>query len=128
MLKKHFFACAKSAFSTKYKYMVQYTCSYAKPVRYDGTTPVNNVEAWNYSSSTCVYNSQMYAPSTTIASSTDIALYGSFTAGEVIIAVMMFFLIVIELVKMLARSLGQVETKKTFVSYSGGDVEIRKDL
>jgi len=108
--------------------MVSYTCSYGKPIRHDGTPPSNYVEAWNYSSSTCIYNNEMYAPSTTIASSTNIMLYGSFTAGEVLMALFMFVLIVIELVKMLARALDKVNTKKKFLSYRGGDVEIKDEL
>lgn len=79
-------------------------------------------------SETCTYNSSIYAPTTTIASSTDIQLYASFTAGEVLTILLMFILIVIELMKMIARALSAIKTKKQYLAYGGGDVELRNDL
>jgi len=107
---------------------VSFSCQFSNPQTYDGSLPSTKTESWQFIEETCTYNSAVYAPSTTIASSTDIQIYGSFTAGEVIMAMMMFMLIVIELVKLLARALDPIQTKKTFLAYHGGDVEIRKDL
>jgi len=107
---------------------VSYTCTYGKPIRHDGSLPSNFVEAWNYSSSTCTYTTSMFAPTTTISSSTSIAIYGSMTAGEILMITMMFVLIVIELFKMLTRSLDKIKTKKTFLGYSKSEVEVREDL
>jgi hypothetical protein len=107
---------------------VSFSCNFSNPQTYDGSLPSTKTESWQFKDETCTYNNAVYAPSTTIASSTDIALYGSFTAGEVIMAFMMFVLIVIELVKMLARALDRVKTKKTFIAYSTNEVEIRDDL
>jgi len=108
---------------------VAYTCTYGKPIHWDGSTNfANNLDAWNFSSSTCTYTTSMFAPTTTISSSTVIAVYGSMTAGEVLMITMMFILIVIEMMKMLTRSLDRIKTKKTYIGYSGGDVEIRDSL
>lgn len=70
----------------------------------------------------------MYAPSTTISSSTSIQVYGSFTAGEVLMCFFMFALILIELIKMLAHALNKINTKKKYLGYSGGDVEVREEM
>lgn len=70
----------------------------------------------------------MFAPTTSISSSTNIAVYGSMTAGEVLMIMLMFIMIVVEMVKLLARALDRVKTKKTFLAYGKGDVEIREDL
>jgi len=69
-----------------------------------------------------------FNPTTNIASSTDIAIYGSFTGGEVLIALFLFLLICLELVKGIARGLGNIQTGKKFLQYYGGDVEVRRDL
>jgi hypothetical protein len=108
--------------------MVSYTCEFSEPRLYDGGIPTNAGQQWQFYKETCTYNSSMYAPTTTIASSTDIQLYASFTAGEIFMSLLMFILIVIELVKMLACAFSSINTKKTFLAYSGGDVEVRKDL
>lgn len=70
----------------------------------------------------------MYAPTTSIASSTNIQVYGSLTAGEILMLVMMFVLIVIELMKMLARSLDRIKTKKQYMGYTNAEVEIKEEL
>jgi len=69
-----------------------------------------------------------YNPTSGIASSTDIQIYGSFTAGEVLIALLLFLIIVIELAKSIARGIGNIKTGKRYLQYHGGDVEIRHDL
>ncbi len=110
---------------------VSYTCTFSDPKYVDGSlpsSPYNYSFQWQFYKETCTYNGAIYAPSTTTASSTDIQVYASLTAGEVLMALMMFVLIVIELGKMIAHGLNKIKTKKTFLSYSGGDVEIRNDL
>lgn len=107
---------------------VSFTCQFASPQTYDGSLPSTKTESWQFKEETCTYNGQVYAPGTTTASSTDIQLYASFTAGEVMTIMLMFVLIVIELVKMLAHALGNIKTKKKYLAYSGGDVEVRDDL
>jgi len=108
--------------------MVSFDCVFTNPTLYDGSTPSDPGQYWQFNNETCNYNSGIYAPTTTIASSTDIQVYGSFTAGEVLVAFFLFVLIVIELVKMLAHSFNKINTKKKFLSYSGGDVEVTEDL
>lgn len=109
---------------------VSYTCTYGRPVYSDGTMDVDNnhVKAWNYSSSTCTYTTSMFAPTTTISSSTSIAIYGSMTAGEILMTMMMFVLIIIELFKMLTRALDRIKTKKKFLGYTNAEVEIKEEF
>ena len=107
---------------------VKYTCIFSEPKLFDGSLPTNPGQQWQFNKEECTYNSSMYAPATTTGTSTDIQLYASFTAGEVLTILMMFILIVIELCKMIARALSAVKTKKTFLGYSNSDVEIRTDL
>lgn len=107
---------------------VKFTCQFTDPKRWDGTTPDNYGHQWQFMGETCTYNGAIYAPGTTTASSTDIQLYASFTAGEVLTILLMFILIVIELAKMLARALDKIKTKKKYLGYHGGDVEVRDEL
>ena len=107
---------------------VAYTCSYGVPKDSLGNVPSGSNANFNWASSTCVYTSSMFAPTTTVSSSTSIAIYGSMTAGEILMITMMFILIVIEMMKMLTRSLDRIKTKKKFIAYSGGDVEIKDVL
>jgi hypothetical protein len=107
---------------------VSYTCTFANPRLYDGNVPVNPGQQWQYINETCTYSSGMYAPTTTISSSTSIAVYGSMTAGEILIGVMTFFLIVIELHKIVIRALDRIQTKKKYINYSSAEVEIKNEL
>jgi len=107
---------------------VSYTCVFSNPRRFDGTQPDNYGHQWQYTGETCTYNNSVYAPTTSIATSTDIAIYASMTAGEILMIMFMFILIIIEMIKLLARSLDRIKTKKTFLAYGKGDVEIREDL
>jgi hypothetical protein len=108
--------------------IVQYTCEFFDPKLFDGTTPVNPGQQWQFMKETCTYNTGMYAPTTTISSSTSIQVYGSFTAGEVFMALLMFILIVIELFKMLTRALDRIKTKKKYLGYSTSEVEVKEEL
>jgi len=125
-LKKPFAPRTQKAFLTKN--MVQFTCNYSDPVDALGVPTVTGDQNFNWASSTCIFNNEIYSPSTSIATSTDISIYGSFTAGEVLISLMLFVMIVIELCKMIASGLSAVKTKKKFLGYSGGDVEVREDI
>jgi ABC-type transport system involved in Fe-S cluster assembly fused permease/ATPase subunit len=110
---------------------VSYTCTFSDPKYVDGstpTTPLNYSFQWQFNKETCTYNTGMYAPSTTIASSSDIAVYGSFTAGEIVMSFLMFMLIVIELGKVIAQGLEKITTKRTFIRYQNADTEINDDL
>lgn len=94
------------------------------------SSSINVVFARGYlDEATTTYN-YIYNPTKNddIATTTDLTLYGSFTAGEVVIALFLFFLICIELLKSIIASLNKIGTGKTYLQYNGGDVEIRKDL
>jgi len=107
---------------------ISYSCTFANPRLFDGNVPTNPGQQWQFINETCTYSSGMYAPTTTISSSTSIAVYGSMTAGEILMIMMMFVMIVLEMVKLLARALSGIKTKKKFLAYGKGDVEIREDL
>lgn len=63
-----------------------------------------------------------------IATSSDIVIVPTFTAGEVLICFFLFALILILLGRGVLAALDRIKTKKTVLGYSGGDVEIRHDL
>ena len=107
---------------------VSYTCTFSDPKRWDGSTPDNYGHQWQFNKETCTYNSSIYAPTTTIASSTDIQVYGSFTAGELVMTFLMFMLIVIELGKIVANGLEKINTKRKFIRYRDADTEITDDI
>jgi hypothetical protein len=107
---------------------VSYTCQFEDPRLYDGNIPSNSGQQWQFMKETCTYSSGMYAPTTSISSSTNIALYGSITAGELLIIVFTFILIVIELTKMLLKALDRIRTKKKFINYSTSEVEIKDEF
>lgn len=64
----------------------------------------------------------------TVATTTDILLVPEITAGETILSIFLFLAIMLYMGELLAKSLNKVQTKKRFLGYSGGDVEIRSDL
>jgi len=107
---------------------VQYTCQFSDPLLFDGTMPTNPGQQWQFYKETCTYNGGIYAPTTTIESADDISVYASFTAGEILTALLMFVLIVIELIQMLARALANIKTRKTFIRYTNNEAEISDNL
>jgi hypothetical protein len=68
-----------------------------------------------------------FNPTTTIASSTDVQLYGFFTAGDLVISVLILLLIALIVFRDMALALSAIKTKRKFLQYGGGDVEIRED-
>lgn len=108
--------------------MVSFNCNFDTPVTFDGAKPTTKQDMWHFKNENCSYNSSIYAPTTTIASSTAIQLYGSFTAGEIVMSFLMFMLIVIELGKIIANGLNKINTHKKFLHYGGGDVELTDDI
>jgi ABC-type arginine/histidine transport system permease subunit len=63
-----------------------------------------------------------------IATTTDIVILPTYTAGEVLISLFLFCLILIQLLQMLLSALDRVQTKRKYLGYNGGDVEIRNDI
>jgi len=69
-----------------------------------------------------------YATSTpSIATSTDIAILPTMSAGEVLIAFFLFCIILIMLARGLFSALDRIRTRRKVLGYSGGDVELRDD-
>jgi len=68
-----------------------------------------------------------FNPTTTIASSTDVQLYGFFTAGDVVISILLILVIGLMLLRNMALALSPIKTKKKVLQYGGGDVEMRED-
>lgn len=75
-------------------------------------------------SSTCTLATSTAA----IATTSDIVLVPTLTAGEVLVALFLFVLILIALGKGVLAALDRIVTKKKIIAYSGGDVEIRNDI
>lgn len=69
-----------------------------------------------------------YNPDIEITGTSSIKVYGSYSAGEILISFLLVCLILLSLLKMLATALSNIQTKKTYLQYGGGDVEVRKDL
>jgi hypothetical protein len=62
-----------------------------------------------------------------IASSSDFYVDPVFTGGEIIIIFLMILMIPLIFIQLVANSLSGIKTKKTYIGYSGGDVEVRDD-
>lgn len=108
--------------------MVSFSCEFSDPLTYDMTPAVTKQDQWQFWKETCTYNESMYAPTTTIASSTDIQVYGSFSAGELVMSFLMFMLLVIELGKIIANGLEKINTKRKYIRYQNADTEITDDI
>jgi len=114
------------------------SCTYSNPVRYDGLAPTLPTHDFYFKNSVCDVSEtatsspsntvlNAYNPTTTISSSTDIAIYGSMSAGEILISLFLFVIIWILLLKSMVAGLKNLKTKKRYLGYNGGDVEIRDD-
>lgn len=63
-----------------------------------------------------------YNPRTDIASSTDVQFYGSISAGEFIISIILMIGLLFYLMNLLARAIGGIATNRKLLQYHGGDV------
>ncbi len=117
------------------------SCTFSNPISYDGTAPTLKTHQFYFQNSTCV--ARTVAESTTtlpatqattstssspITSSSSILFLGQMTAGELMISFLLFLGIVLYLTTMIPRALSKIKTSKTFMAYSGGEVEIRENL
>ena len=69
-----------------------------------------------------------YNPPTGITSSSSINLYGSFTAGELFIGLLLLLQIVLTLIYTLIKSYGGFKTKKSYIDYGRGQVPQIEEL
>jgi len=69
-----------------------------------------------------------YNPSNNIASSSDIQVFGSFSAGEIMIAFLLSMQIFLMLLTSLISSFNRIRTGKKYIEYSNGDVPISDNL
>lgn len=112
---------------------MQETCLYGVPLTFDGSAPSSTSEYWNFSSSTCTTSMGTsttalgFNPTTTIATTSDIVVYGYFSSGEVLVAFFLFCIILLQLFSMLATGLSKINLKKKWLAYGGGDVEIKEN-
>jgi len=67
-----------------------------------------------------------YNPTTEISTSSDVQIYGSITAGDMIIIVLLIGLVFIAIVQGITGLLGRISTKRKFLGYSGGEVPIEE--
>lgn len=114
--------------------MITINCRNTDPRQFNGSSPSADKDIWNYSSTTCeIVGLENIMPTSTvststIASSTDIYIDPVISAGDVLISLLLFLLFWAKLMEMVARGLSSVKTKRKFLGYSGGDVEIREDI
>lgn len=73
-------------------------------------------------------NFQGYNPTSSISSSSDIAIYGSFSAGEIMISFLLLLQLFIMLLAALIKSFSAIKTKKRYIEYSNADVPINEQL
>lgn len=71
---------------------------------------------------------QVYNPPVNASSTDSYFLYNSFSAGEIVISILLLLIIFLKMAQLLARGLSTIRTKKIYAQYGGGDVEIREDL
>jgi hypothetical protein len=92
-----------------------------------GKTPLEQIVCddgiYGGSGSTTV-NISAYNPSTTIATSTDIKVYGAISAGEVLISLLLFCLIIFIVTTTFISALDRIKTKKKYIAYKHNEVEI----
>lgn len=69
----------------------------------------------------------IYNPTTDISSSSDIAVYGSISAGEFIISGILLMAILLKCMELLSKGLCSITTERKFLKYNGGDVPIEKE-
>lgn len=68
-----------------------------------------------------------YNPTSTISSSTDVKIYGSISAGELIISSILLIFVMFYLFELTAKTLKEITTHRKYLQYNGGDVPINKD-
>lgn len=80
------------------------------------------------SSSPQIASSTCNVATSTIATTTDIYTLPTFTAGEIFTDFLLFVIIVLMLTTLVFKALDRVKIRRTYLNYSGGDVEIRDDI
>ncbi len=113
-------------------------CEYANPIDFEGEVPTLPTHHFYFQDIECDIEIEGAAttsetgvgfnPTSTISSSTDITVYGYFSAGEILIAFLLVLLIFLQLLGFLIKSLGAINTKKRYIEYSNGDVPINEQL
>jgi len=68
-----------------------------------------------------------YNPTSDIASSSDIQVYGAISAGELILSMFLLMMVTLKLFELLAKSLSGFASKRKFLRYSGGDVPLDEE-
>lgn len=117
------------------------TCTYSLPVGYQNTTPTLPTHSFFFRQKVCTTTTNAtttplatttigFNPllaSSTNATTSDIKIYAYASAGEVLTNLFLFVIIIMLLTKYLMNALDRVKTKRTYLQYGGGDVEIRED-
>jgi len=70
----------------------------------------------------------IYNPTTNIESEQDIQIYGSLTAGDIIVGWLLLCILFIMLLYMLIRAIFGINTSKKYLEYSSGDVPLINEL
>jgi len=110
--------------------LINYECEDGIVINKTGndSASINVVYVKGFTSEATTTYQYIYGPTQNISTSSDVAIYGSISAGEVLIVLFLLFLIVIELLKGIIAGLSKIKTKRKYLQYGGGDVEQREDL
>lgn len=65
-----------------------------------------------------------YNPDGDISTSTDVQIFGSISAGELIISSILLMMLLFKGMELIARGLSGIQLKRKFIKYQGGDVPV----
>jgi len=65
-----------------------------------------------------------YNPTANIASSSDVQVFGSISAGEIVIVAVLMIGLLLKCMELLARGISSIKINRDFLGYSGGDVPV----
>lgn len=110
-------------------------CTYSNPVRYDGTVPTLPTHVFFFRDSVCTDNATTSSTSvgfnpsviTSTTSTTSVPVYAFFSAGDIMISLLLFLLGVLKLFEITVSQLDRIKWKKKWLGYGGGDVEIKEE-
>jgi len=68
-----------------------------------------------------------YNPSSNIASTSDVQIFGAISAGDIILASLLLIGILFTAMSTIAKGLSGIKLKRKFIRYQGGDVPVDSD-
>lgn len=113
-------------------------CSFSNPRSADGSVPSTQNASFQFASSTCIFTASTSTATGTVqtvklatstgATSTQFGLVPTVTGGDLVIIALLTLLLFQFLTTWIIYSFRSIRTKKRYMQYNGGDVEVRDDL